>query len=155
MFVTVYFSYLSIGITSVYYFCLFEHHFEKCVSNCITNCVPQIIKVYSEDGVGKVVEVPGNMTARDVCQFLVYKNHCLDDNCWCLVEHHSALGLGKQIRAKVLIRIRSVHTQSWRTSCSVWGRWVPCALHSLNRKSPFSEPRLLNTHYIQTYLCFY
>uniref|UniRef100_A0A672RFT2 Growth factor receptor-bound protein 10-like n=1 Tax=Sinocyclocheilus grahami TaxID=75366 RepID=A0A672RFT2_SINGR len=54
-----------------------------------------IIKVFSEDGVGKVVEVPANMTARDVCQFLVYKNHCLDDNCWSLVEHHSLLGLGK------------------------------------------------------------
>ncbi len=44
---------------------------------------------------GKVVEIPANMKARDVCQFLVYKNHCLDDNCWSLVEHHSLLGLGK------------------------------------------------------------
>lgn len=58
-------------------------------------CFKQIIKVFSEDGVGKVVEVPADMTARDVCQFLVYKNHCLDDNCWSLVEHHSLLGLGK------------------------------------------------------------
>lgn len=58
-------------------------------------CVEQIIKVFSEDGVGKVVEVPADMTARDVCQFLVYKTHCLDDNCWSLVEHHSLLGLGK------------------------------------------------------------
>uniref|UniRef100_W5KSB6 Growth factor receptor-bound protein 10a n=1 Tax=Astyanax mexicanus TaxID=7994 RepID=W5KSB6_ASTMX len=52
-----------------------------------------IIKVFSEDGVGKVVEVPADMTARDVCQLLVYKSHCVDDNCWTLVEHHPLLGL--------------------------------------------------------------
>lgn len=75
-------------------------------------CVPQIIKVYSEDGVGKVVEVPANMTARDVCQFLVYKNHCLDDNCWSLVEHHAALGLGKQICVGVLVPVRFRYTPS-------------------------------------------
>lgn len=55
----------------------------------------QVIKVFSEDGVEKVLEVPAHMTARDVCQLLVYKSHCLDDNCWTLVEHHPLLGLGK------------------------------------------------------------
>lgn len=65
------------------------------VMDILCMCVEQIIKVFSEDGVGKVVEVPADMTARDVCQFLVYKTHCLDDNCWSLVEHHSLLGLGK------------------------------------------------------------
>ena len=54
----------------------------------------QIIKVYSEDGAGNVVEVPADMRARDVCQFLVYRSHCLDDNSWSLVEHHPLLGLG-------------------------------------------------------------
>lgn len=54
----------------------------------------QIIKIFSEDGMGKVVEIPADMTARDLCQFLVYKNHCVDDNSWALVEHHPALGLG-------------------------------------------------------------
>lgn len=43
---------------------------------------------------GKVVEIPADMTARDLCQFLVYKNHCVDDNSWALVEHHPSLGLG-------------------------------------------------------------
>ncbi|XP_051728707.1 growth factor receptor-bound protein 10a isoform X2 [Ctenopharyngodon idella] len=62
-----------------------------------------IIKVFSEDGVGKVVEVPADMTARDVCQFLVYKNHCLDDNCWSLVEHHSLLGLERCLEDHELV----------------------------------------------------
>lgn len=55
----------------------------------------QIVKIFGEDGMGKVVEIPSNMTARDLCQLLVYKSHCVDDNSWALVEHHSALGLGK------------------------------------------------------------
>lgn len=54
----------------------------------------QIIKIFSEDGFGKMVEIPADMTARDLCQLLVYKNHCVDDNSWALVEHHPALGLG-------------------------------------------------------------
>uniref|UniRef100_A0A671M5J8 Growth factor receptor-bound protein 10-like n=1 Tax=Sinocyclocheilus anshuiensis TaxID=1608454 RepID=A0A671M5J8_9TELE len=66
-------------------------------------CLQQIIKVFSEDGVGKVVEVPADMTARDVCQFLVYKNHCLDDNCWSLVEHHSLLGLERCLEDHELV----------------------------------------------------
>lgn len=55
----------------------------------------QIVKVWSEDGAGKVVEIPADMTAKDVCQLLVYKSHCLDDNAWTLVEHYPILGLGK------------------------------------------------------------
>ncbi|KAG7245840.1 hypothetical protein CRUP_030819, partial [Coryphaenoides rupestris] len=53
----------------------------------------QIVKVWSEDGAGKVLEILADMTARDVCQLLVYKSHCLDDNCWTLVEHYPLLGL--------------------------------------------------------------
>lgn len=56
---------------------------------------PQIVKVWSEDGAGKVVEIPADMTARDVCQLLVYKSQCVDDNTWTLVEHHPILGLGE------------------------------------------------------------
>lgn len=57
----------------------------------------QIVKVWSEDGAGKVVEIPADMTARDVCQLLVYKSHCLDDSAWSLVEHHPILGIGKNL----------------------------------------------------------
>ncbi|XP_049332310.1 growth factor receptor-bound protein 10a isoform X1 [Astyanax mexicanus] len=62
-----------------------------------------IIKVFSEDGVGKVVEVPADMTARDVCQLLVYKSHCVDDNCWTLVEHHPLLGLERCLEDHELV----------------------------------------------------
>lgn len=54
------------------------------------------MKIFSEDGMGKVVEIPADMTARDLCQLLVYKSHCVDDNSWALVEHHPLLGLGKR-----------------------------------------------------------
>lgn len=53
------------------------------------------MKIFSEDGMCKVVEIPADMTARDLCQLLVYKSHCVDDNSWALVEHHPLLGLGK------------------------------------------------------------
>uniref|UniRef100_A0A674DDE4 Growth factor receptor-bound protein 10a n=1 Tax=Salmo trutta TaxID=8032 RepID=A0A674DDE4_SALTR len=73
-----------------------------------------IIKVYSEDGAGKVVEVPADMRARDVCQFLVYKSHCLDDNSWSLVEHHPLLGLERCLEDHELV----VQVQASMTSDS-------------------------------------
>lgn len=57
--------------------------------------VLQDVKVFSEDGTCKVVEIPTDMTARDLCQLLVYRSHCVDDNSWTLVEHHPHLGLGR------------------------------------------------------------
>uniref|UniRef100_A0A671UK72 Growth factor receptor-bound protein 10a n=1 Tax=Sparus aurata TaxID=8175 RepID=A0A671UK72_SPAAU len=63
----------------------------------------QIVKVWSEDGAGKVVEIPADMTARDVCQLLVYKSHCLDDNAWTLVEHHPILGLERCLEDHELV----------------------------------------------------
>ncbi|KAL0962099.1 hypothetical protein UPYG_G00335630 [Umbra pygmaea] len=62
-----------------------------------------IIKVFGEDGAGKVVEVPADMRARDVCQLLVYKSHSLDDNCWSLVEHHTLLGLERCLEDHELV----------------------------------------------------
>ncbi|KAM9776252.1 growth factor receptor-bound protein 10-like isoform X1 [Syngnathus typhle] len=62
-----------------------------------------IVKVWSEDGAGKVVEIPADMTARDVCQLLVYKSHCVDDNAWTLVEHHPILGLERCLEDHELV----------------------------------------------------
>lgn len=70
---------------------------------------PQIVKIFSEDGMGKVVEVPADMTARDLCQLLVYKSHCVDDNSWALVEHHPLLGLGK---GRSPAGLRATHTRT-------------------------------------------
>lgn len=70
---------------------------------------PQIVKIFSEDGMGKVVEIPADMTARDLCQLLVYKSHCVDDNSWALVEHHPLLGLGK---GRSPAGLRATHTHA-------------------------------------------
>ncbi|XP_007232099.1 growth factor receptor-bound protein 10 isoform X1 [Astyanax mexicanus] len=62
-----------------------------------------IIKIFSEDGMGKVVEIPADMTARDLCQLLVYKSHCVDDNSWALVEHHPVMGLERCLEDHELV----------------------------------------------------
>lgn len=59
-------------------------------------CMLQDVRVFSEDGTSRVVEIAADMTARDLCQLLVYRSHCVDDNSWTLVEHHPHLGLGRE-----------------------------------------------------------
>uniref|UniRef100_A0A8D0D180 Growth factor receptor bound protein 10 n=1 Tax=Sander lucioperca TaxID=283035 RepID=A0A8D0D180_SANLU len=59
--------------------------------------------IFTEDGMGKVVEIPADMTARDLCQLLVYKSHCVDDNSWALVEHHPLLGLERCLEDHELV----------------------------------------------------
>ncbi|XP_043827051.1 growth factor receptor-bound protein 10 isoform X1 [Dromiciops gliroides] len=63
----------------------------------------QDVKVFSEDGTSKVVEILADMTARDLCQLLVYKSHCVDDNSWTLVEHHLHLGLERCLEDHELV----------------------------------------------------
>lgn len=57
----------------------------------------QVIKVYSEDNTSKAVEVPSDVTARDVCQLFILKNHCIDDHSWTIFENLSHLGIGKVV----------------------------------------------------------
>ncbi|XP_061807033.1 growth factor receptor-bound protein 10 isoform X5 [Nerophis lumbriciformis] len=63
----------------------------------------QIVKIFTEDGMCKVVEIPADMTARDLCQLLIYKSHCVDDNSWSLVEHHPLLGLERCLEDHELV----------------------------------------------------
>ncbi|ELV13923.1 Growth factor receptor-bound protein 10 [Tupaia chinensis] len=63
----------------------------------------QDVKVFSEDGTSKVVEILADVTARDLCQLLVYKSHCVDDNSWTLVEHHPHLGLERCLEDHELV----------------------------------------------------
>lgn len=63
----------------------------------------QDVKVFSEDGTSKVVEILTDMTARDLCQLLIYKSHCVDDNSWTLVEHHPHLGLERCLEDHELV----------------------------------------------------
>nr|XP_051709126.1 growth factor receptor-bound protein 10 isoform X5 [Oryctolagus cuniculus] len=63
----------------------------------------QDVKVFSEDGTSKVVEILTDMTARDLCQLLIYRSHCVDDNSWTLVEHHPHLGLERCLEDHELV----------------------------------------------------
>ena len=55
--------------------------------------------MYSEDETSRALEVPSDITARDVCQLLILKNHYIDDHSWTLVEHLPQIGLGKDIES--------------------------------------------------------
>ncbi|KAB0381059.1 hypothetical protein FD755_008843, partial [Muntiacus reevesi] len=59
----------------------------------------QVIKVYSEDETSRALEVPSDVTARDVCQLLILKNHYIDDHSWTLFEHLPHIGLGKDTKS--------------------------------------------------------
>ncbi|CAN9497797.1 unnamed protein product [Ophioblennius macclurei] len=71
------------------------------VSDCLLpwtkSSATQVIKVYNEDNTSKAVEVPPDVTARDICQLFVLKNHCIDDHSWTLFEHLSHLGIERTI----------------------------------------------------------
>uniref|UniRef100_K7FNE6 Growth factor receptor bound protein 7 n=1 Tax=Pelodiscus sinensis TaxID=13735 RepID=K7FNE6_PELSI len=54
---------------------------------------PQVIKVFSEDGTCRSMEVTAGAPARHVCEMLVQKTHALHDDSWSLVELHQHLGL--------------------------------------------------------------
>ncbi|XP_048880989.1 growth factor receptor-bound protein 10 isoform X2 [Brienomyrus brachyistius] len=75
----------------------------SCSPDCCLLAPAEIIKVFSEDGTGKAVEIPADMAARDLCQLLVYKSHCVDDNSWTLVEHHPLLGLDRCLEDHELV----------------------------------------------------
>ncbi|XP_060732662.1 growth factor receptor-bound protein 14 isoform X1 [Tachysurus vachellii] len=64
---------------------------------CTKNSSTQVIKVYSEDNSSRAVEVPSDITARDICQLFILKNHCIDDHSWTLIEHLAHLGIERII----------------------------------------------------------
>ncbi|KAM9250073.1 growth factor receptor-bound protein 14 [Dugong dugon] len=63
----------------------------------------QVIKVYSEDETSRALEVPSDITARDVCQLLILKNHYIDDHSWTLFEHLPHIGLERTIEDHELV----------------------------------------------------
>ncbi|XP_014104619.1 PREDICTED: growth factor receptor-bound protein 14 [Pseudopodoces humilis] len=63
----------------------------------------QVIKVYSEDDTSRALEVPSDITARDVCQLLILKNHYVDDHSWTLFEQLTHTGLGRAIEDHELV----------------------------------------------------
>nr|XP_045724686.1 growth factor receptor-bound protein 14 isoform X1 [Mirounga angustirostris] len=63
----------------------------------------QVIKVYSEDEASRALEVPSDITARDVCQLLILKNHYIDDHSWTLFEHLPHIGLERTMEDHELV----------------------------------------------------
>ncbi|XP_032821628.1 growth factor receptor-bound protein 14-like isoform X1 [Petromyzon marinus] len=55
-------------------------------SHGASNTEKMVIKVFSEDGTSRALEVPTDATARDVAQMLVQRRHFVDDNNWSLIE---------------------------------------------------------------------
>ncbi|XP_071475226.1 growth factor receptor-bound protein 14 isoform X2 [Marmota flaviventris] len=63
----------------------------------------QVIKVYSEDETSRALEIPSDITARDVCQLLILKNHYIDDHSWTLFEHLPHIGLERTLEDHELV----------------------------------------------------
>ncbi|XP_040559515.1 growth factor receptor-bound protein 14 isoform X2 [Gallus gallus] len=63
----------------------------------------RVIKVYSEDDSSKALEIPSDITARDVCQLLILKNHYIDDHNWTLFEELTHTGLERPIEDHELV----------------------------------------------------
>ncbi|XP_050824923.1 growth factor receptor-bound protein 14 isoform X3 [Gopherus flavomarginatus] len=63
----------------------------------------RVIKVYSEDDTSRALEVPSDVTARDVCQLLILKNHFIDDHSWTLFEHLPRIGLERILEDHELV----------------------------------------------------
>ncbi|OXB77054.1 UNVERIFIED_CONTAM: hypothetical protein H355_007701 [Colinus virginianus] len=63
----------------------------------------RVIKVYSEDDSSKALEIPSDITARDVCQLLILKNHYIDDHNWTLFEEITHAGLERAIEDHELV----------------------------------------------------
>ncbi|XP_013000866.1 growth factor receptor-bound protein 10 isoform X4 [Cavia porcellus] len=74
----------------------------SCLCDCFFHAVEEI-KIFSEDGSSKVVEILTDMTARDLCQLLVYRSHSVDDNSWTIVEYHPQLGLERCLEDHELV----------------------------------------------------
>nr|XP_021559398.1 growth factor receptor-bound protein 10 [Neomonachus schauinslandi] len=76
----------------------------RCPFNCrLQEARWKDVRVFSEDGTSRVVEIAADTTARDLCQLLVYRSHCVDDNSWTLVEHHPHLGLERYLEDHELV----------------------------------------------------
>ncbi|XP_077436260.1 growth factor receptor-bound protein 14 isoform X2 [Vanacampus margaritifer] len=57
----------------------------------------QVIKIYNEDNTSRVVEVPSDIVARDICQLFALKSRCIAEHSLTLYEHLSHLGIERTI----------------------------------------------------------
>lgn len=54
-----------------------------------------MLRVFGDATHSRSVLVTSGTTAHDVCNMLAQNAHCTDEESWALIEHHSALRLGK------------------------------------------------------------
>ncbi|XP_004859540.1 growth factor receptor-bound protein 7 [Heterocephalus glaber] len=64
---------------------------------------PHVVKVYSEDGTCRSVEVAAGATAHHVCEMLVQRTQALSDENWGLVECHPLLALERGLEDHELL----------------------------------------------------
>lgn len=68
----------------------------------------RVIKVFNEDSTSRALEVPNDMTALNVCQLLIQKNHYIDDQNWTMFEQLSSLCLERIIEDhEMVIEVQS------------------------------------------------
>ncbi|XP_018423357.1 PREDICTED: growth factor receptor-bound protein 14 isoform X1 [Nanorana parkeri] len=68
----------------------------------------RVIKVFNEDGTSRAIEVPNDITALNVCQLLIHKNHYIDDQNWTMFEQLSTLCLERIIEDhEMVIEVQS------------------------------------------------
>ncbi|MCJ8728369.1 hypothetical protein PDJAM_G00003720 [Pangasius djambal] len=109
-----------------------------------------IVKIFSEDGMGKVVEIPSGMTARDLCQLLVYKSHCVDDNSWALVEHHPALGLERCLEDhELVVQVQASMTKQMVAWCQESNGTIPPSQLLQNFLNSSSCPEIQGYLYVK------
>ncbi|KAM9305682.1 growth factor receptor-bound protein 14 [Gastrophryne carolinensis] len=68
----------------------------------------RVIKVFSEDGTNRALEVANDITALNLCQLLIQRNHYVDDQNWTVFEHLSSLYLERIIEDhEMIIEVQS------------------------------------------------
>ncbi|XP_075685490.1 growth factor receptor-bound protein 14 isoform X3 [Rhinoderma darwinii] len=63
----------------------------------------RVIKVFNEDGTSRALEVPNDITAVNICQLLIQKNHYIDDQSWTMFEQLPTLCLERIIEDHELV----------------------------------------------------
>ncbi|MGH0132142.1 UNVERIFIED_CONTAM: hypothetical protein FKN15_050003 [Acipenser sinensis] len=106
----------------------FPELFTSTVSSVVSECLlpwtkkskTQVIKVYNEDDTSRALEVPSDITARDVCQLFILKNHCIDDHSWTLFEHLALIGIGRAIYSIFVFPFQILYRLQYTIAVSYW-----------------------------------
>ncbi|KAK7118697.1 hypothetical protein R3I94_022256 [Phoxinus phoxinus] len=62
-----------------------------------------VIRIFGDDKHSRSILVSSGVTAHAVCRMLAQSIHCMDEESWALIEHHSALGLDRCLEDHELV----------------------------------------------------